>query len=49
MVKEKDKEMFIKLCKTNKTKLVLEWLKDLVLQKYLTMDDVLDLMAELKK
>ena len=49
MINKLDKEMFIKLCKTQKSKYVLLWLKDLVLKKALTMDDVLDLFAEIKK
>ena len=49
MIDERDREMFIKLSKTNKSKLLLFWLKDLVLTKSLTMEDVLDLMSELNK
>ena len=49
MIDNYDKEMFIKLCKTQKSKLVLIWLKDLVLKNALTMDDVLELFDELKK
>ena len=49
MVDDEDKEMFIKLAKTEKSKILLYWLKDLVFKKALTMDDVLELMAEINK
>ena len=48
MIDKRNKEMFIKLSKTGKSKLILLWLKDLALNGTLTMDDVLELMAELK-
>ena len=48
MIDARDKEMFIKLSKTGKSKLVLLWLKDLAQNGTLTMEDVLELMKELK-
>ena len=47
MIDNSDREMFIKLSKIGKSKLLLCWLKDLVLKKALTMEDVLDLFNEI--
>ena len=47
MIDKYDREMFIKLSKTGKSKILLLWLKDLVLKKALSMEDVLDLFKEL--
>lgn len=47
MINESDREIFIKLSKMEKSKLLLCWLKDLVLKNALTMEDVLDLFNEI--